>query len=393
MNTAVNNTLPENNMIRTMVRGSYDLQKLRIQMGNRVAGNFRAKLGMTPDGMSEDELEKEQKKILDRLRDSYRRITDGIVSEGGAVEGKFPTAKQFKGDELISSWTELVLVDQYMVLLRDEEKHFDRLGKVMTGIPIYDNFLSKVRGCGTAMAGVILSEINIHRAEYPSSLWAYAGLDAVYVGMYTDGDGKEKTIPVNVIDAYFEDTGKEYLAEGKYPVTITSVGRSRRDYCLVEREYTNREGQQATRKSITYNPFLKTKLVGVLGTSFLRSGGSVSINGERMGSAKRVEFAKAQGYTGPKDDEQQNEFLRSKGFEVVVERSEYAAAYYNYKARLENDPRHQNKSDGHRHAMALRFAVKRFLVDLYKEWRKLEGLPVAPEYSEGKLGKVHKRAA
>ena len=42
--------------------------------------------------------------------------------------------------------------------------------------------------------------------------------------------------------------------------------------------------------------------------------------------------------------------------------------------------------------MAVRYMVKRFLVDLYVAWRKLEGLPVASEYSEGKLGIKHKAA-
>jgi len=37
--------------------------------------------------------------------------------------------------------------------------------------------------------------------------------------------------------------------------------------------------------------------------------------------------------------------------------------------------------------------IKMFLVDLYNAWRRLEGLPVAPTYSEAKLGKVHKIAA
>jgi hypothetical protein len=41
--------------------------------------------------------------------------------------------------------------------------------------------------------------------------------------------------------------------------------------------------------------------------------------------------------------------------------------------------------------MALRYMVKRFLCDLYANWRKLEGLPVESEYHEGKLG--HKHAA
>jgi len=384
----------DNNMIKTLVRGAYDVQKLRVQMGNRVAGNFRAKLGMTPDGMSEDDLEKEQKKVLDVLRASYVRITDGIIAEGGGIEGgKLPTAKKFVGDEIISTYTELVLVEQYMSLLGNEEKHFQHLGKVLAGIPIYDQFLSKVRGCGTAMAGVILSEINIHRAEYVSSLWAYAGLDAVYVAEYTDDKNKVHQIPAWKVDAHY-DAGNtdDFLAEGKYPITMTSVGRSRREVCLVDREYTTREGDTATRKSITYNPFLKTKLIGVLATSFLRSGGTVLVNGDRLGAAKRALLAKEHGYTGEKDEDQQNAFLRSKGFTVEVDRSEYAAAYYNYKNRIENDPRHASKTDGHRHAMALRFAVKRFLADLYRHWRPLEGLAVAPEYSEAKLGKVHGKA-
>jgi hypothetical protein len=46
-------------------------------------------------------------------------------------------------------------------------------------------------------------------------------------------------------------------------------------------------------------------------------------------------------------------------------------------------------SKGHRHNAAMRYMIKRFLVDLYKAWRPLEGLPVAPEYGEGKLGIIH----
>lgn len=34
-----------NNPLRTLVRGAYDIQKLRIQSGNRIVGNFKAKLG------------------------------------------------------------------------------------------------------------------------------------------------------------------------------------------------------------------------------------------------------------------------------------------------------------------------------------------------------------
>lgn len=282
--------------VKTLTRGGYDIQKLRIMMGNRLVGNFKAKLGQTPSE-KEDVMDKKGQELLKSLRLSYRKITDGVT------RGKLPTAKKFKGDELISSYTELCLVDRYMALEVDEAMHFKMIGFTLKDYPIYTEFLEKVKGCGPAMAGVIISEIDITKSKYASSLWAYCGLDVA-------GDGK---------------------------------GRSRRKEHLRLIEYQDKDDKPATRNGITFNPFLKTKLMGVLASSFLRAG---------------------------KDD------------------NKYAQIYYDYKNRLETNPRHQDKSKGHRHNMALRYMVKRFLVDLYEAWRPLEGLKleVYEEYSVGKLG-------
>lgn len=388
--------MSDNNLIRTMVRGIYNLQKLRIQMGNRVTANFKSKLGLDPAGMSEKELAKQEKKVLDQLRASYKRITDGVVAKGVEVSDRLPTSKRFKGDSLISSYAELVLVNQYMSILRDEERQFYQLNNVLKDIPIYRDYLADVRGVGPAIAAVIISEIDITKAQYPSSLWMLAGLDSVLVGTYTDDHGKEHTVPAWKISVYYNETNENggMLAEGKYPVTYKTVGRSRRDFCLVKKEYTTKEGGVALRDSITFNPFLKTKLISVLGTSFLRSGTS-TVDGKKMGAAKRLELAKSEGYdgeVGEDSDEEIQNFLRAKGHEVIVEPSEFAIEYYNYKQRLDNDARHKDKTDGHKHNMAIRFMIKRFLVRLYNEWRAIEGLPVAPEYSEAKLGKVHRQA-
>ena len=57
--------------LRVLVRGGYDLQKLRIMMGNRIVGNFKAKLGQEPS-TKEDEMDAEAKKLLKQLRASYR---------------------------------------------------------------------------------------------------------------------------------------------------------------------------------------------------------------------------------------------------------------------------------------------------------------------------------
>lgn len=280
--------------LKTVVRGAYDIQKLRIQMGNRIVGNFKAKLGQEP-GEDENELDAEGKLILNNLRAHFKKITDGITT--------FPRHAKFEGDEVISNYTELCLLAQYVDLEVSEKQHFARLGKILLDYPVYTQFLQGVKGVGPAMAGVIISEIDITKAKYPSSLWAYCGLDVA-------GDGK---------------------------------GRSRRKEHLVESDYIDKEGEPAKKMGISFNPFLKTKLIGVLGASFLRAGDNP-----------------------------------------------YANIYRNYKNRIENHPDHIEKTKGHRHNMAIRYTAKMFLMDLHMAWREIEGLPVSEPYHVEKLGIVHK---
>lgn len=280
--------------IRVMVRGVYDLQKMRIQTGNRITGNFKHKLGQKPS-QSEADLEKESKDILKQLRLSYDRITDGIADG-------LPTQRKFKSDGLIDSYTELCLLDMYFGYEYNEKKAFRQLEQALKEHEIYTEFLSKVKGVGPAMAGVIISEIDIRKARYASSLHQYAGLS---VGP----DGK---------------------------------GMSRRKEHLVESTYIDRDGNEKTKLGITFNPFLKTKLTGVLGPSFLKC------------------------------------------------KSPYSKSYYDYKSRLENHPEHKDKTKLHIHNMANRYQIKLFLNDLYAKWRALECLEVHPPYHEAKLGIFHK---
>ena len=285
--------------LKTIVRGAYDIQKNRIQTGNRLVGNFKAKLGQAPSE-KEDTIDKEGQQVLLNLRRSHKLLTEGVAS--------FPRQATFKGDEVISDYTELCLVDNYLELEAQEKSHFRRLGNILKDYPVYTEFLEGVTGVGPAMAGVMLSEIDITKAEYPSSLHKYAGLDVA-----SDGQG-----------------------------------RSRKKEHLEDSEYTDKEGKVQIKKGITFNPFLKTKLVGVLGSSFIKQSPDKCV---------------------------------------------YRKIYDDYKHRLEHMDAHKEKSKGHRHNMAVRYMIKMFLVDLYNAWRRIEGLPVAPTYSEAKLGKVHKIAA
>ena len=274
-------------MIRAITRSAYDIQKLRIEMGNRLCANFRAKLGL-----NEDADDTEGRDVLKDLERRFRLITDGIV--------QITRRRKFKYDGVITSYAELSLISHYLALKTEEARTFRTLEIALEDVPICVEFLHGVKGCGPAMSGVIVSAIDITKARYASSIWKYAGLDVA-------SDGR---------------------------------GRSRKKEHLIDIEYEASDGETKTRKGITFNPFLKTKLVGVLGSSFLKCN------------------------------------------------SPYRDHYDQYKHRISTDPKHEEKTKGHIHNMSIRYMVKMFLADLYKEWRKLEGLPVEPSYHEKKHGHV-----
>lgn len=281
-------------VIRVMTRTAYDAQKLRTMTGNRLVQNFKLKLGIDTSAPEGDQEDGEGMKILGQLKKEYDRLADCFSSKKNRQVA-------LSENRLLNSEVEYYLADEYFRMLEAEQLNFRNLGKVLKDVPIWTHFMEGVRGCGPAMAGVIISEIDPHKSPTAASIWSYAGLDVAR-------DGR---------------------------------GRSRRAEHLVDRAYTAKDGSAQTKKSITFNPLLKTKLTGVLGGSFLKC------------------------------------------------KSPYADVYYDYKHRLQNHPAHKEKTDAHRHNMAIRYMVKRFLVDLYYHWRTLEGLPVTEEYSVRKLGMQH----
>jgi hypothetical protein len=284
--------------LKRLISSGYDLQKLRIQMGNRIAINMLLKMGLineTPKYKveSSEEIEtksKKKDKILKVILTDYKRLTDGLAN--------MAQMKTFEGIGVISSWVEYVLISQYVSILKNEESYFKQLDSIITTFPVWNLFLKDVSGVGPMMTGVLLSTIDIHKAEHVSDIWAFAGLD----------------------------------------VTSAGTGRSRKEDSLVEKPYMSKEGKMEMRKSITFNPFLKTKLMGVLAGCFLRS------KNER-----------------------------------------YRQIYDNYKHRLQNNPKWAERSKGHINNASLRYMVKMFLKDLYIAWRTIEGLPVSDPYEVAKL--------
>lgn len=381
--------------IRAIVRGSYDLQKMRIQLGNRIVATFRAKMGLTnsPSFLDAEE-DKQAKSLMADIKVSYSRVTDGLIdlsTKRSSYRKDILAAKNITYDGTITNYAELTLVNQYLSLLEEETRQFGSLERTLKDVEIYKQFLSKIPGLGTQLSSILISEINIHQANYPSSLHAYAGLDSITVGYYVDDQGKETVIHPRDVAEFYNATNdpEEAMYCNGYLVKFRSEGRSKKAQSLVKREYVARDGTIKTKDSITFNPFLKTKLLGVMANSMLKQSRTL-VNGVAMGIERRKEYAKGLGMKeGSSDMAKVDAFLEAMGKKVEFNAVGYAEVYYNYKHRIQNDPRHSSKKPLHIHNMALRYLAKQFLIDLYKAWRTLEGLPVAPSYAEGKLGLTH----
>ena len=170
-----------------------------------------------------------------------------------------------------------------------EKEIAKELAKEIHKTDLWKSFLCDVKGCGETIAAVIISEFDIHKWENVSKGWSFAGL----------APGKDRKV----------------------------------------------KGQKCP-----YNQFLRSKLCGVLGSSFLK-----------CNSPSR----------------------------------EY---YDNMKHRLESaewgmdskNPTDKNRPKaGHQHKAATRYMIKMFLKDLYVAWRTIEGLYVRPPYQEEYLGHKH----
>ena len=319
--------------LRVLVRGYSDIQKLRIMMGQRVVADVKVRIGQVP-GLAESMIGWKAQDLLTSVRSTYRRMTDGMV--------RLPKIQEFIADPegVIDSYTFLCMCNAYERLLQDEASLIATIKGMVHRHPLWTQYLVGVAGIGECSAAVLISEFDIHKAQYPSSLCKYSGLGVVQVKQ--------------------EDGSFIGVAQTKKPEALVMV------------QYKAKDGTMKWKKSISFNPFLKSKLIAVMMQSFLKI----------------------------------TELRDKETGEVTRPMSEYAVIYRHERFRLDTDPRFQKKvwvtdkatgkkkqvaeySKGRRHLMAARKALKFFLCDLYIAWRTIEKLPVAPSYAEAKLGIVH----
>lgn len=309
-------------VLRTSVDAAYDLQQTRIQSGNRLAASFRRKAGEEPAKVegSEDSSPREVKededdtKMLDVLKASYNVIR-------GADRKKIPDKRTFKPHGPITTYPELVMVDHWMALRTMENQAFRRLEAALEPFPIFQKYLSTVSGVGPAMAAVIIAYMDPHKAPRPSHFWSYVGLDVA-------PDGR---------------------------------ARSMRKEHLVERSYIKKDGTEGTRMGLTFNPFVRTKLLGVLADSFIR-----------VGSPWRKVY----------DDYKHR---------LQTDPSRIKATSAQYKGLYKSDPERAARlwTPKRIDRAAKRYMVKLFLNELWNRWRAVEGLEIVPTYQEAKLNHAH----
>jgi len=183
--------------------------------------------------------------------------------------------------------------------------------------PIWIDWLQNVKGVGELMGAVLISSLDIEKPNV-SKWWQYCGLNPGEVfGWVSDG--------------------KDAEGRPKWKISETKI----------------RGDKKTPGFRCPYNAWLKTKLLGVLGSSFIKSQSSYALRFYyplHMGKEKQK-----QGLTG----------------------------------RLDNEEGWKTESDKHRHFAAIRYMMKMFLLEFWMAWREIEGLPVTPSYQEAKLGHKH----
>ncbi len=199
--------------------------------------------------------------------------------------------KKKNNDSTKGEYKELPLADR--LLFEDLLKNHQDIEKVilkamckkLESVPIWKEYLKDVPGVGPTMAALIVSEFDIEKWITVSKGWKFAGL---------------------------------HVENGKALKPIKG-------------------------EKLCWNKFLRSKLLGVLGPSFLKCN------------------------------------------------SPYREYYDNMKHRLESknwgvaskNPTDKSRPKaGHQHNAAIRYMVKMFLKDLYVAWRTLEGLDVRPPYND-----------
>ena len=275
-----------------------------------------------------------------RLLYDFQRLRIATDSRGTPKGGKKPTP------------VDLTLADKVFLksmgggLHELERWTLAQVETYTTTFPI-NKWLREQKGIGPAIAGFLLSEFDIHKAPRPSNFWSFAGL---------------------------------HVEDGAAPKP--------------------KKGEK-----LKWNKWLRSKLIFVLGGSFLKAdnpeyrplyddyvnrkftqlGPCTLCNG--TGQARKPKIDAETGCVDPEAGSNTKcwncvgDTIKTKtkvNGKVKISRT--------LSNRFTPDRAPWGKGDAHRHQAAIRYMIKIFLLNFWKQWRLVENLPIVPSYHEAKQG-------
>lgn len=324
-------------ILSSFVKQFYDLQDLRIKAGGRVLAYMHQKMGIDPGQKKDDNLSTEDQKLLKKVEKEYKLLTTGVAAEIKKLDAKVKKVKP----TLITDEIAFKIAAIYMALIRQEIVVYGEINEFLNHFPIWHQYMSHVTAFGPAMAGILITYVDINKCPYVSNLYKFLGLDVV---LY---DHEKKEFVPNITEA--DSRG------------ILGEARSRKKHHLIDREYENKEGKTMHKKSITYSKFAHDKILGVLSGNLLRQNSHYR---EIYHNYKnRISNEPHRKNEIPKKDSSGNTLhyaadvkkTGAKKGDVI-----YVAEFP--PARLTN--------------MARRYMVKQFIKNLWIAWRQIEGLIV-----------------
>jgi hypothetical protein len=447
--------------LRQAFRNREDLLKLRISAGNRLVTIFKDRF---PD-LEEDKAD-DNDKLLQKILASYHNITDfmackladdvsnavkkGKKEKSEKVEKvvkkkarakaiKKITSKNFEipeTEQLIRQYPEYLLLDNYINLEKAELVQQENMSAMLAGIPVYDQYLSQIRGVGPIISAFLIAEIDIHKCTYPSQLHSFFGLAPVN-GLSNIKANWNKVTPdgkrIGVLSFSIRNSNgkstfigkmKEYDFLGIKDNKIDE-NNTKKLIKLVD-DYINRNHFRVLIKDsngeyVDTNITFNKDLYDIDGSKSLERvpKHSLTVKPKKTKKKKAVDsdeaFAVTVGLDLDLEEAAINRDLsalaepdyiageRSLGYDVskrgklvgstitplMCHNTHYRDIRNGYKDRLSQDPRHANKSKAHRLAMSNTKMLRIFLSDLYAAWRKIENLPISVPYEEAKLGIIH----
>lgn len=282
------------------------------------------------------------------------------------------------------------------------EKHaLEDVAFALKQIGFYRDVLSdkvKYKGVGPTMAGVILSSFQIEREEMASQMWSFAGLAPVYAkrckachSVLEERDDGNGPSWIHRPERVFKKPG---AVAGEPAVKLPKCINAGQPVGLRETYDSGQAMRPVKGEKLKYNKWLKMKLVGVLGPVILQTCSYHCASCDEKLKKNKLKDAPEDSFLHPdsaNDCGYKPTLVAGSGVlvgaQVVRKDSPWRKFYDQYKLRKQEEG--WGRSDAHRHAASIRYLIKQLLLQIWKDWRTYEGLPVRPSYQEQYLGHKH----